>query len=352
MTDVRYQPNGNNDVLKHALVTAWRWKCSWCPKLLDDQPTEIDHIVPQDSNEATRERMKHQYSLSENYDIHAPYNLAPICRPCNAEKGNHDFTNSPRLLSLLKKAHGLAPKVERSVRALEQRRTLSTALLKAAVVDLSDEITREAFEAGAPAIVQRLASLGAEKADFFISQTFQPEINNRFLQVELVLNERGRTLLAIFEEVAGGDPETSLLEPIAELVEQAESAANSAFEAADALRGPDVEPLSANAEFVIDHVDFERTLQMQLTFTFTGTFSAEGSTTIARDTVDGDGVEYIQGDADVTGEFKVVLSWSPSDPPGDFTVDDASLEAESVYVSNAGPDAQYSEDPFDTDLRS
>lgn len=333
MTEVRYQGQ-SDDVLRHVLVTVWNDQCYWCHRLFWDEPAQIDHIVPQDCSEDTLATMKHKYGLAGDFDVHLPYNLAPIHASCNGRKSNRDLTNLPVIGEVLDRAKKLAPEVQRRVRAFENRRGLSAALLKAAEVDLSDEKTREAFKAGAPAIVQRLISLGADMADFFVSRKMTIEIDDQRHRLELTLNERGRALVTVFEEVADGDLEIALRAPIAEFAEQIGSLATSAMERADAMRGADVEPLVATGEFVVDHIELRRAPPMLLEFTLTGAFFADGSTTIARDREDGDGVEYIQGDATVTGRFTVVLSWGADDPPGQFTVDDATLVDEYTDVSN------------------
>jgi len=351
MADDRYHRSQSNDVLRHVLVTVWKDKCYWCHKLFVDEPTQIDHIVPQDCSAEALAKMKHQYGLDGEFDVHSPYNLAPIHAACNRQKSNRDLTNLPVIADVLDTASKLAPKVQKGVRAFEDRKGLSEALLKAARADLTDEKAREAFKAGAPAIVQRLISLGANMADFLVSRTMMIEIDGRRHRVELTLNERSRALVTIFEEVADGDLETALCAPIADIAEQIGSLATSAMESADEMRGADVEPLVALGDFVVDQIEFLRIEPMLLKFTLTGAFFADGSTTIARDREDGDGVEYIQGDATVAGRFTIVLSWEP-DPPGQFTVDEATLVDEYVSVSNEVNQDYFQEDLFGIDLAS
>lgn len=346
MTEVRYHKGQSNDVLRHVLVTVWNDQCYLCHRLFGDDPAQIDHIVPQDCSEDTLVTMKDKYALTGDFDVHLPYNLAPIHGSCNGRKSNRDLTNLPVIGAVLDRARKLAPDVERRVRAFETRRGLSGALLKAAQVDLSDEKTREAFKAGAPAIVQRLISLGADMADFLVPRTLTIEIDDQCHHLELTLNERGRALMTVFEEVANGDLETALRAPIADFAEQIGLLATSAMASADAMRGADVEPLVATGAFIVDRVELRRTQPMLLGFTFTGAFFADGSTTIARDGDDGDGVEYIQGDAIVTGRFTVVLSWGPDDPPGQFTVEDATLVDEYIDVSNQVNQDYVHDDPY------
>ncbi|MET9226009.1 HNH endonuclease signature motif containing protein [Lentzea sp. NPDC003310] len=353
MTDVRYRPGQTNDILRHALLTAWNWRCYWCAEPVEHRSAEIDHIVPKDSSKILLAEVKKQFDLPDNYDVHAPYNLAPICGRCNKEKSNHNLTHLPRIATLLRASSGHAPKIEHAVHVLKSRRGLASALMKVAAADLSDKKTREAFEVGAPAIVQRLAGLDAGKADFLLSRTVEIEDGDRCHQVELTLNARGRTSITVFEEVAGGDLETVLQEPVSELVEIVDSAATVEFEAADAMYGADVEPLAAHFELIVDKVEFiQMPSPMRLEFTLHGMLTADGSTTIARDSVHGDGIEYIQGDATVTGRFKIVLSWRFDESIGCIDVDEVVLESREINVSNAGSHAQYDRDLFGVDPES
>src|SRR5680860_1081665 len=47
--EVRYQPNGNNKVLRHVLRQVWDRRCYWCRNFKDYLDLEIDHILPQNT---------------------------------------------------------------------------------------------------------------------------------------------------------------------------------------------------------------------------------------------------------------------------------------------------------------
>ena len=78
-------------------------------------------------------------------------------------------TGTGLVLSALRKASTLAPRVTHQVVAFGNPSKLAGALLEAAVADLSNTGTRETFEQGAPAVVQRLAELGKAKPTFSCS---------------------------------------------------------------------------------------------------------------------------------------------------------------------------------------
>ncbi len=180
-------------------------QCHWCRHLKDYLDLHIDHVLPRTSREAERIRLKHEFKLPDDFDVHAPYNLAPICSACNGAKGDADLTEYGVALTTLKKARKFAPTVGRRVAAFGKPSGLAGALLEAAEADLGDANARQTFEQGAPAVVQRLAELGEGKADFFVFRTVKVEAGDELLhRVGLKLNEPARAAVAVLERVAGG----------------------------------------------------------------------------------------------------------------------------------------------------
>ena len=166
--EVRYKPNDNNRVLRHVLRNVWESRCYWCRKYKEYSDLEIDHILAQDSDEEERVRLKQAFNLCDEYDVHAGYNLAPICGECNKTKGSENLTQVPVVLNRLREAHKHAKTVSSRVRSSWKSSELGAALLLAAEVDFHDAGNRATFEEGAPAVMQRLSELGEDKADFFV----------------------------------------------------------------------------------------------------------------------------------------------------------------------------------------
>lgn len=325
--EVRYQEHGDNRLLRHVLCLVWGQQCHWCRQFKDFLDLQIDHILPQTSGEGECLRLTQMFGLPGDYDMHEPYNLAPICGACNRMKSNDDLTENGLVLSTLRKASRLAPKVTRQVVAFGNPSKLAGALLEAAVADLSDTGTRETFEQGAPAVVQRLAELGEGKADFFVFRTEEVEVGDELQRIGLRLNERGRGAVVVLDSVAGGRLEEALSAPLSDLLNHVASAAKHEFEHSESMGVPDVDAVSISwSEITIDRIEFESTPPAQLEFEFAGKFEATGWTTIARDRPLGGELEHVQGDATVGGRFTFGLSWTPNNPVGQFEFDEVLLE--------------------------
>lgn len=145
-------------------------------------------------------------------------------------------SDTPLLLSKLRRARTLRPRVIQMVTEFGNSSRTAENLLRAIETDLNDPSARRAFEAHAPAIVQKLAMIDETKADHQSVRTVELEIDgSEPLTVELVLNARGRTTLTIIEDLYGCLLVDALDEGIRALVQQAERRAQEEFndEAAD-----------------------------------------------------------------------------------------------------------------------
>ena len=96
--------------------------------------------------------LQRAFGMDASYDVNALYNLAPICGTCNREKSDADLTEYGVLLTTLRKAKKIAPKVARRVELFGTTSKLADALLHVAEADLSDKATRATFEREAPAV--------------------------------------------------------------------------------------------------------------------------------------------------------------------------------------------------------
>lgn len=327
MTEVRYLDNGDNRRLRHVLCLLWEQQCHSCREFKGYLDLQIDHILPKTAGKDELLRLKEMLDLRDDYDVHAPYNLAPICDACNKSKGNRDFTATLVVKLTLVKAARLASSVARQVSTFGNPSKLGAALLEATVADLGDTETRETFEQLAPAVVQRLAELGEGKADFFAFRTEEVEVGDELQRIGVRLNEHGRGAVAVLEKVAGGRLATALGAPLSDLLKRVSSEATDEFENNERMGAPDVEAVSINwSEITIDRIEFESTPPAHLEFEFAGRFEAAGSTTIARDNPLNGELEYVQGDATMAGRFTFNLSWTPNDPVGQFEFDEVFLE--------------------------
>ncbi|WP_328381141.1 HNH endonuclease [Micromonospora zamorensis] len=326
---VRYEPGGNNRVLKHILRLVWESRCYWCRNYKEYSALEIDHILAQNSNDAERARLKQAFNLSDDYDVHGVYNLAPICSDCNKTKGSVDLTQVPVVLNRLKEAQRHAKAISSRVRSFRNSSELGGALLLAVEADLEDPGNRATFEEGAPAVVQRLSELAEGKADFYVSRTADVWAQEKTHTVRLRLNERGRAAVTVLESVAGGTLHDALSAPLSDLLDRVADAAGGAFLDHDEGMGvPDVGSVSLEWPTVaIDTVDFLSTPPANVEIEFAGEFEAMATGSVARSSADGSELEYVQGDASVSGRFSFILVWGPDDPVGQFYFDQAWLDA-------------------------
>lgn len=326
MIDVRYQERGDNRLLRHFLRLEWDQQCYWCNNFKDYGDLEIDHILPRALGVDELAKVKRTLDLFNEYDINALYNLAPICGPCNKEKANHDLTGKPVVLMKIKKARKLAPSVAKQVASFREPSNIAGALLEAAEADLSNTHTREIFEKGAPAVVQRLAELGEGKVDFFVRSSAEVEVGDDLHLIKLKLNERARAAVDVLTSVAGGRLGEVLSAPLPDLFTRIASIAKDEFEKRESRGSPDAEPLSIeSSEITIDRIEFNSSPPAHLEFEFAALFEAFGRTIIARDSPQDGELEYVQGEASVDGRFMFTFSWTPKDPVGQFQFDDVHL---------------------------
>jgi hypothetical protein len=327
-SEVRYQPGGDNAVLRHVLCEVWNLECYWCREYKKYLELEIDHIVAFKGPEGERKRLRKQFKLQADYDVHAVTNLAPICRPCNRAKTNEDMTQYPVVLTVLKKARKHAPAVTIGVQQFRATTDLGGALLKAINADLSDPETRAAFVVGAPAIVQRLAELGLGKADYLVHRNVSVEGRDEGHSFFVSLDEHGRTAMAMLEEVAGGKIDEALSDPIDNLfLVVANEIADEIRSREDRIGQPEVGSVEISwPSLAIRKMTYTAVAPAQLQFEFEGTFDGLATASVSRPSLDGSELEDAQGDSTFSTNFRLELAWDPSDAPGAFTFDQVWLD--------------------------
>ncbi|MEV6644475.1 HNH endonuclease signature motif containing protein [Amycolatopsis sp. NPDC051371] len=351
MSEVQYKEDGDNRVLRHVLCLLWEQQCHSCREFKSYLDLQIDHIVPKTAGKEELSRLKEELDLQADYNVHALYNLAPICGTCNKTKGNRNFTATFLLKMTMTKSMRLAPKVARQVSKFGDPSKLGNALLEATEVDLEDTETRETFEQFAPAVIQRLAELGEDGVDFFTFRTEEVEVGDRLQRIKLRLNERARRTIVILEEIAGGQLAEALITPSSALLKEISSHSTYEFEASEQMGAPDVESVDLNwSEITVDRVDFESLHPANIDFAFSGRFEAAGSTTIARDNMLDGALEYVQGDTTITGRFEFNLSWSPGNQAGQFEFDDVVIEDWEADLSIEGGSYQQCNEIVDPEL--
>ncbi|WP_327330577.1 HNH endonuclease (plasmid) [Streptomyces sp. NBC_01208] len=331
--EVRYRNGGDNSILKMILIEQWGYRCYMCGRPKDYTDTQIDHLIPQSSSVAELKNARKQYSLTSSFDLHGPENLAPICSKCNREKSNQTFEGAGAMLLALRKAAKLRLDVISAYKKFGSGTRLSNHLLRSIAADLAQTEAREAFETYAPAIVQKLALLDEDKADYVtyheivLADIYPDDFHDVFIpDVGLSLRTRGRTAMSILQDVCGCQL-TDLIEPrVHDLVELLQGQVHQEFESI-------TEPSRTNAgptemihlQVTIETIDYHRYTSV-LEFTFQGSFDAYLMAPLVQDNLDGDGIQERQGEAAVTGTFSFTADWPISTEQGALDISDCTIE--------------------------
>lgn len=322
---VRYVPGGDNAVLCDALYEAWGRRCHLCrcPKLFQD--IQIDHLIAHTTTAAELQRLKREYGLPPDFEVHGPANLAPACGACNREKGIRVL--GPAQLDLrLQTAATHVSAVAAAVQSFATANKIGRSLRVLRTADLSDPTVRAAFEQHAPAIVQELALLDERKADFLITRSVDLDLGYPDLVIDLTLDARGRTSTAIIEKIGGCTLDAALELGVAGLAAQISSHARTALEADDvemvcfsapvATGGPlsAADPDCTSMRLTIDTVNAERD-GATLYADFDGRFEGAFSGFVVRSALHG-GLEDWNGEVGASGRFRITCGWDLAAGPG------------------------------------
>lgn len=289
---------GDNAVLKLILLELWNSKCYRCdePKAYTD--VQIDHIIPKSTSTARLLEIQQKLGLAPDFHIHDPRNLGPICARCNGKRGksDRDYSDVPRTMDVLHRAESLRPKVIELVDNFSKSGDVAKALLKANASNLKDDKVRGAFERHAPALVQKLALLDEGKVEFQTVRTRDVEIESDVIELRSSLSTRGRTSLAVLEEICGGDFWDLTQEGLAELLGELMAELRHKFEDLEEDLRTEVGSQDISfAELSISSLDAKRTAD-SVNFRFAGTLELQTTCSILRESWDG-ALEALQGDA-------------------------------------------------------
>ncbi len=134
--DVRYRPDGDNTLLRLALLMEWQERCYCCEKPKAFRDVEIDHIVPRTVASERLQEYIAMYDLADDFDVHDPANLAPICRPCNLTKSDRQPGSMLIGVLLSKAASKKARVIRRAIRfSAYKKRSADTAIADLQLTD-------------------------------------------------------------------------------------------------------------------------------------------------------------------------------------------------------------------------
>ena len=91
-------------------------KCCYCSRVIHPHDTQLDHIIPQSTNNL--KELKKKYSLSSDFEIHGYENILPSCAICNKKKSNSLDTS---IAILLGQANKKKERIESEVKKLDKK---------------------------------------------------------------------------------------------------------------------------------------------------------------------------------------------------------------------------------------
>jgi 5-methylcytosine-specific restriction endonuclease McrA len=203
-TAIRYT-TGDNTLLRFALFEAWKYRCYWCSRPVDFTIIEIDHIIPKETGKEDLNTVIAAYGRDADYDLHMPYNLAPICRPCNGSgtKGAMLPTGAGLVMSRLQKAANLSTEVSTKVERMQRAKIATKHFVLLAEMSLANEESRALFIEYGPILVQKLANLQSSALQYETSLGVRVDPDQGMPYVDVFLDDRGRTTAALIEELSG-----------------------------------------------------------------------------------------------------------------------------------------------------
>ncbi|MGW4120952.1 HNH endonuclease signature motif containing protein [Nocardia sp. NPDC004711] len=323
MTEIRYREGGDNRILRMALYDVYRSRCYWCEKPVDFNATEIDHILPRTATQARLDKLADELlnPAVTSYDVHDPYNLAPICGPCNLRKSAIDFTPTKRVMQDLQTAHTLRRTVVSKVEAFATAGKVTRAATTVIAADLKDRTARRALEDLAPQIIQKIALMDSELADGFLTIREFPvgefDANDPEARHEAVVTIRAdastRRTLHLLEDMCAASLGTVLAGLVGDLREQLADRARSDLEAVEVPGGnPNVGEPESSVYVLIDAVTMLRD-RAAFEFVFRGRFDITMLTSVLIPSEDGSLSEEVQGEAGYEGTVQFPVWWNALD---------------------------------------
>lgn len=222
--------DGNNVVLRTALYEVWRTTCHSCGRARLFAETQIDHLIPRTVDPATLQKLIDFHGLDADFHVDRPANLALICGRCNNRKRDRILMTTS-LTVILDIARHRSAEVVRRVRAHATAREVARGLIAAVRADLRHPDVRREFLGHAPAVVQTLALLDEQRANFSVYRDFDVPLNGGDLvEVTFDLDTHARMRYGWVEEVCGRTWAEAIQAGLQEAVSRAAAVADQAID--------------------------------------------------------------------------------------------------------------------------
>ncbi|WP_194834865.1 HNH endonuclease [Nocardia sp. XZ_19_369] len=299
----RKNDSKSNKILRLALLNAWGATCYWCGQPRQFSQVEIDHVIPRSLSKAKQDQLVEQLlgpAAVRGYEVDAPYNLGPICpSPCNREK-SASLYSAPRFVDILKRTKKKVSQVENFIEKYKAAGRAAEALALVVSADLSDSSFSDALVEFAPLLDSRLRVVDFTTTD----EIYDPGADAPEL-VAVTLDRTGRRVRDVLETLSGQDIDEALAEPIrtvrgaisdrllGDLTSQVQDAGHFY---------PEVAP--PTTRMALDVTNLRYTVEDEQ-FEMVGTFDADGVAEAAVMGANGEGLDYLQREAEGHGTFAV-----------------------------------------------
>ncbi|MEV0132645.1 HNH endonuclease signature motif containing protein [Dactylosporangium sp. NPDC050688] len=316
-------------VLRLALLEEWGWRCYWRGEPLSVSIAQIDHIIPQTVTPARLAELIVRHHLAADFDLHAPANLAPICAACNNDKRDGDYLEAPAVHTKLVTARRHAPAVVRRVEALKTAVATGRALIAAATADLTQPKAHAEFLEFAPAVVQTLALLDEDRADFVVRRDVVLYLSNGTIPASFTLNARGRARYAWVEEICSRAWSELIEDGMRKIVTHAQASLEPAIRDECGETASILSSSTDSLTATMDIADVRRDGSL-MTCQVSGQLEAHYSA-LVHDAGPDFEISYIDVEADVVTRFLLTVSW-------DLTAALTELPATNVVITGTDAD--------------
>ncbi|WP_410875097.1 HNH endonuclease [Nocardia sp. A7] len=297
-----------------AIYEAWGSKCYLCTQPKDYNDIEVDHILPKTASLEQLNELATQLASPEgaSYDVHDPYNLAPICGPCNTRKRDIDLTRTGIFATYLHLAQERRARIVRSVESFATAGKVSRSLLVALEANIRDPAARKALDRHGPSLIQKLALMDPAAAEgYVIHRELAFEYREICCRVHILLDNVARRAIQVLEDVAGARLDLVLDDPMRDLEDQLVEQMMETLHEYMEIDAPQRSDLRGRIDVGIDSVVLDRQGTL-FEFRFRGNYEIDVSAPIKATSVDESHIQRADVDARCDGTVLFAVWWNPA----------------------------------------